>query len=91
MSTIDRLLEATPMPPAAVTDIAELIAAANAMTLARSEILAVAEPAAADPTLLAELELRQDAWNAALAEARSKLLGQQVGVRGLRAYASHVR
>ncbi len=91
MTTIDRLLEATPMPPAEVTDISELIAAADAMTLARGKILAVAEPATVDATLLAELELRQDAWNSALAEARSKLLGQQVGVRGLRAYASHVR
>ena len=91
MATIDALLAATPPPPQGDIDIADLLSAAAAMTRAREEILADAQPAATDPSLLAELEARQNAWNAALADARSKLSGQQTGVRGLRAYASHVR
>jgi hypothetical protein len=87
---IDRLLAATPYPPA-TAEVAALLAAADQVSTARARVLAAVQPSIADAHKLAELEQRQQAWQAALTAARQQLARQQVGVRGLRAYASRVR
>ncbi len=87
---IDRLLAATPYPPA-TGDVTALLAAAAEVAAARATALATVQRTTPDALKLGELEQRQDAWQAALSAARQQLARQQIGVRGLRAYASRVR
>ena len=85
---ISALLEVTPYPPA-TEDIDELLAAAAAMVRARDRVLAEVKVGDRDPSQVTELDARQAAWDAALAAARTRLGGQRVGVRRVRAYATY--
>lgn len=89
MTVIARLLAATPLPP--VADIDGLLAAFEQMFAARSAILAeVVRPhmlTDLERDQVAEIHLRDAAWQQAFTEARRKITDQRLGVHRLRAYA----
>lgn len=88
---LTRLLEATPSPPAADTDIDQLLATFDAMLAQRAAILAEVEPPLAlgdaDRPLLDELDRLQRSWQDVLGEAMRRVGGQRCGAGQLRAYA----
>ena len=85
-----RLLELTPEPPTGA-EVDQLLAGFEAILAARADVLAAIVPPLAlaepDRPLLAELERRQAAWNAALAAAQHTVGTQRCGATQLRAYA----
>ncbi len=85
MITLQKLLEATPYPPE-TTDIGQLLAAAEVMVRARTQILKAAVPGETDPALRAELAARDEAWRTALAAALRVVGDQRIAVRRLRSY-----
>ncbi len=93
-SLVEALLAATPAPPRDVSDDA-LLGTARVMAAAREAILATADLSAiidgsdgvaADPSKVAELAERQNAWQDALAAARIRVGGHRVNTAKLRAY-----
>jgi hypothetical protein len=87
-----RLLAATPPPPAnASSD--QLLAAAQAMLAARTEILAdhAEVPGFADPDGVGELEIRTAAWTAALAIGRARVGTARMAAAKARAYRQSPR
>ena len=86
---LERLLAATPPPPAGV-ELDELIAAALRVTSAREAVLVMATPVrVATPierAMQAELAARHRAWDTSLAAARDQLGQHRLGASKLRAY-----
>ncbi len=87
---LDRLLAATPPPPEGA-DLDHLLELAAAMVRERESLLATTPLAVqtfAESEQLAELEARQNAWNAILAAAHQRLVVQRLGATKVRAYAA---
>ena len=87
-----RLCDATGMPPQ-TDDIATLLAAWSVVVSARQEMLDAERPNLAGAIvvevvqeIVAELELRQDAWRGALAVAHQRVGTHRVGVAKVRRY-----
>ncbi len=89
---LSNLIAATPLPPVDV-ELEALLAAFQEMHARRQEILGSVPPqrptcTADQQRVLAELALREAAWAAALAGARSTLLSHRHGIAQLRQYAA---
>lgn len=88
---LQRLLDATPIPPADYEDLAALLAASARVVTAREQILASAEatPIATEEErgMLRELEGRQFAWQVSLAIARERVASHRANAKKLSAYA----
>jgi hypothetical protein len=84
-----RLLDVTPAPAAGAT-VDDLLAAFEGILAERAAILESLVPpitlSEIDRPLLAELERRQEIWQAALAEALRRVGEQRCGAAQLRAY-----
>lgn len=85
---LQRLLDATPMPPV-THDVDELLAAFERISADRQHILdgLVERPPEIDRELVRELERRHEAWIAAIRDAQKQIGEHRVGVQQLRAYA----
>jgi DICT domain-containing protein len=88
MTHLQRLLDATPLPPA-TREIDELLTAFALVHAAREAILAelANDPPVRDAALMRELVTRNDAWRIAIEDAKRQIAGQLVGVGKLRTYA----
>jgi hypothetical protein len=88
---IRELLEVTPLPPVD-GDIDALLAAWRDCCEARQAILARGTTVVdeADRPLLRELQLRDDAWQDALDEARRRVADQRTATQKLRCYAANL-
>lgn len=89
-SVLLQLLEVTPPPPAA-GEIDDLLTAFESIIARRAELIERLAPplalAAEDRPLVAELEQRDAAWQAALTSALETVGRQRHGADQLRAYA----
>ncbi len=86
---LDRLRDATAAPPPS-DDVSELLAAWAPIASARKALFDAPERPASLPRelapLVAELKAREDAWVAALAAARDRVVASRVGMAKARRY-----
>jgi hypothetical protein len=86
---LDRLCDATAAPPA-IDGVSELLAAWAPIASARRALFDAADRPASLPRelapLVAELKAREDAWVAAFAAARDRVVASRVGIAKARRY-----